>query len=96
MEHWTQKLRKRVGVPLLALYTLAVHTWTVVIAYAGGGKGEAVWAALTPLWSWCHLAYTLTEATGTWANAYTASVVLWGVCGVMLVLAAGMERAGSG
>ena len=90
--HWTRKFRRWVGVPVFALYTLAVHTWTVAIAYAGGGKGEAVWVALTPLWSWFRLAYTITTATGTWANAYTSSVVLWSVCGVMMVLAGRLNR----
>ena len=85
-------MTKCVGVPVFVTYTGAVHIWTIAIAYAGGCKGDAWWAALTPLLSWFYMAYTLTEATGTWTNAYTSSVVLWCVCAVMLVLAWNLDR----
>jgi hypothetical protein len=74
---WSSRLLLYAGLPASALFTLAIHAWTVVIAGAGAGAREAAPTNLTPVWSWVSMALLLRSATRTWASNYTVCLGVW-------------------
>ena len=70
--------------PLFGAFTLAIHAWTVATAWLGGGSSHGLSVLVSPFSSWFWLATTITQATGTIANAYAVAILTWAACTLLL------------
>jgi hypothetical protein len=80
------------AVPLLYIMILLIHVWTVILAYEMSGFLAAVLSFITPPVSWLYWAVVCWRESGTWLNAYTASIAALLCLWVFQIIGGGLTQ----
>ena len=72
-----------VAYPLMLILGLAIHVWTIVIAFATAGLFAAMLTLAFPVIAQLYWGFRIWHATGILVNAYTLALAvyaaLWGI-----------------